>query len=120
MEPGSLNVLYIPAFRTDGSVRSMTSLLIRVYDVGNPSVTQAAVTFGGYDNVIVKTQGTVIKAPEITVTRPGFKALGWTNGDDKVYAPGEDYKISNSEFLYIRWERTDMNAFMVLEEENHK
>ena len=120
MEPGSLNVLYIPAVRTDGSVRSMTSLLIRVYDVGNPSVTQAAVAFGGYDNVIVNTQGTVIKAPEITVTRPGFKALGWTNGDDKVYAPGEDYKISKSEFLYIRWERTDMNAFMVLEEENHK
>ncbi len=120
MEKGALNVLYIPAYRTDGSVRSLTSVLIRVYDAKNPGVTEAAVTFGSAENVIVATQGTIIKAPQITTVRPGFKALGWTTGDDKVYAPGEDYKISKSEFLYIRWERTDMNAFMVLEKENHK
>ena len=62
----------------------------------------------------------MIKAPEITTVRPGFKALGWTTGDDKVYAPGENYTVSKNEFLYVRWERTDMNAFMVLEPENHK
>ena len=28
----------------------------------------------------------------------------------------DDYKVSENEFLYVRWERTDMNAFMVLED----
>ncbi|MBE6608809.1 MAG: hypothetical protein E7633_09680 [Ruminococcaceae bacterium] len=116
LTPGAVNVLYIPEFKSDGSLRALSSLLIRVYDVKNPSVTQAAVTFGSADNVIVETQGAVIKAPEITTVRPGFKALGWTTGDDKVYAPGEDYKVSKNEFLYIRWERIDMNSFMILED----
>ena len=116
MENGAINVLYIPAYRDDGSVRSITSVLIRVYDASNPTSKEAAITFGGADNIIVETKGTVIKAPKITTVRPGFKALGWTTGNGKVYAPGDDYKVSENEFLYVRWERTDMNSFMVLED----
>ena len=113
---GDVNVLYIIAYKNDGSVRAISAVLIRVCDSENPGNTQAAITFGDVGNVIIAEKGETIKAPEITVTRPGFKALGWTNGDDKVYAPGEDYKVSKNEYLYIRWERTDMNAFMVLED----
>ena len=116
MENGAINVLYIPAYRDDGSVRSITSVLIRVYDASNPTSKEAAITFGDADNIIVETKGTVIKAPKITTVRPGFKALGWTTGNGKVYAPGDDYKVSENEFLYVRWERTDMNSFMVLED----
>jgi hypothetical protein len=109
-------VLYIIAYKNDGSVRAISAVLIRVCDSKNPGNTQAAITFGDVGNVIIAEKGKTIKAPEIKVTRPGFKALGWTNGDDKVYAPGEDYKVSKNEYLYIRWERIDMNAFMVLED----
>ena len=116
MENGAINVLYIPAYRNDGTVRSITSVLIRVYDVNNPINKEAASTFGSADNVIVAKKGTVIKAPEIMTVHPGFKALGWTTGDSKVYAPGDDYTVSENEFLYVRWERTDMNSFMVLED----
>ncbi len=116
MENGATNVLYIIAYRNDGSVRSISSVLIRVYDVKNPTNKQAAITFGSADNIIVETKGSVIKAPKITTVRPGFKALGWTDGTGKIYAPGDDYAVSKNEFLYIRWERTDMNSFMVLED----
>ncbi len=116
LEAGALNVIYIPLFKNDGTLRAITSVLIRVYDVKNPESTQAAVTFGSAENVVVAAKGETIKTPAIKTVRPGFKALGWTTGDDKVYAPGSEYKVSENAFLYIRWERTDMNAFMVLED----
>ncbi len=113
--PGELNTFYLVLYREDGSVRTLKSITARVLDIDvSTAAREAAVTFGDYSNIVVVEKGSTLKTPEITEKKEGFKALGWTTGDDKVYKPGEEIEIKNNTYFYIRWERTDMNSFMTL------
>ena len=110
MKEGALNVIYLPVYRADKTVRSITSVLIRVTSASNPTTDQCVIWFG--DEPYIVRRGTSIEFPEISEKREGFVACGWTTGDDTVYKSGESIKVFKSTSFYIRWKRTDMNSTM--------
>jgi len=114
MENGALNVIYIIAHRADNTVRSISSVYIRVSDMENPTRTQRVVEFGK-DKVIVEKNGTVT-FPEAPYTREGYVFWGWTTGDKTVYKPGETYTVTKDISFYIRWKPTDMCSQFRLDE----
>ena len=114
LEDGALNVIYIIVYNGEGGVRARSSVNIRVSKTGNPTSSQIAVSFGGDVSLVYK--GSSVKVPAITTVREGFTALGWTTGDSKVYKPGENVSVSGNCYFYVRWQRNDMESFMVLEQ----
>jgi hypothetical protein len=106
---GAINVLYMPTFRSDGTLRSMTSLLIRVSEYAERGTAGRTVRCG--DEIYFLERGAEITLPEITETREGFVAEGWTDGKD-LYRPGESVRITESFSFYIRWKRIDIFSSM--------
>ncbi|MBQ7010745.1 MAG: CotH kinase family protein [Clostridia bacterium] len=113
MSENALNVLYIPAFRSDGTLRSMTSILIRVSSVNTRAGNERVLICG--DEIIVANKGESVTLPAITEVRDGFVYAGWTTGDDKVYHPGKSFELQDDTRMFIRWIRTDIFSAMLLE-----
>ena len=110
MEDGDVNVLYILAYRADGTVRAVSSVVIKVNATENPTNDQCVIWFG--DTVFVVDKGSVITIPEIDYEREGFVACGWTVGSDTVHKPGDEMKVVANASYYVRWKRTDVFSAM--------
>ncbi|MBQ2732992.1 MAG: CotH kinase family protein, partial [Clostridia bacterium] len=106
---GAINVLYLPTFRSDGTMRSMTSMLIRVSSYAEKSVAGRTIKCG--DTVYTVPRGESFTFPEITAEREGFIPEGWTDGED-LYLPGESVKLTESFSFYIRYKRVEIFSAM--------
>lgn len=105
---GALNVIYLRALRPDGSVRSISSVYIRVSDTNNPTKDECVVEFGDMKFVVAK--GSVITVPDYPYDREGFVQCGWTDDDvsKTLYKPGDTITVNKSMSFYIRFKPTDM------------
>ena len=108
----ALNVLYVPVYKANGSLRGITSVFIRVSSV-NAAEDEVAINCGG--ELYVTKKDSSFTLPEITAKREGFVACGWTTGTDTVYLQGEEIKAENDEFFFVRWKRTDIFSAMKME-----
>ncbi len=112
LNPGDVNVLYIIAYNGSGGIRSFSSINIRAVSQKNPTEGEVVVVCGN-KTAVVK-EGTSVTLPDITESKEGFKILGWTTGDDKVYKPGDKVVINDDTYFYVRWQRLDLDNLMVL------
>ena len=110
MTEGAVNVFYVLAYRADMTVRSITSVVIRVSSLQNPEDGQCVVELG--ESTIIVDSGSVITMPEIDYKREGFVPCGWTDGSDTVYKPGEEITITENASYYVRWKRIDVFSEM--------
>ena len=110
MTEGTKNVIYLPVLKSDGKLRAMSSVVIRVTSMPNPVGEERLVRFG--DEVVVSMLGSEITFPEITETREGFVPCGWTSGDDTVYKAGELLTVKDDAYFYVRWKRIDRFSMM--------
>ncbi|MBQ7010746.1 MAG: CotH kinase family protein [Clostridia bacterium] len=110
LSENAINVLYIPTFRTDGTLRSMTSILIRVSSVNALSPKECAVILGNTVHKAMK--GEEFTLPEITEVRDGFLAAGWTDGTDTVLPAGSVITPNGTCVYYVRWIRTEIFSAM--------
>lgn len=106
---GAINVLYVPAFKSNGSLRSMTSVLIRTSSVHSVQRSECALLCG--DGIYIAKKGEPFVMPDIPEIREGFVAEGWTDGET-VYKAGETVIPSSSAVYYVRWKRTDIFSAM--------
>lgn len=111
MREGTKNIIYVPAFKADGSLRSVSSVVIRVSKMENPKANEKIVQFG--DEKILVTVGGTVSFPEITEKKEGYLPLGWTDGSDNVYKAGDILTVKFNEYFFVRWIRTD--AFNTME-----
>ena len=111
-EEGAVNVIYLPVYRADKTVRSVSSVLIKVSSVPNPTGDECVIWFGNEPALVKK--GTEIVFPKIQQEHEGFIWCGWTTGDDTLYRPGDTLKVQKDMYFYVRWKRTDMNSRMDL------
>ena len=110
MQEGAVNVIYLPVYRADKTVRSISSVLIKVTSVSNPQSNQCIVWFG--DEPVIVRKGTEVVFPEISQAQDGYVVCGWTKGDETVYVPGDRLKIFKDTYFYVRSKRIDMNSKM--------
>lgn len=107
---GAKNVLYFPAFRSDGSLRGVMSIVIKISDRGNPAKDECIIDLNGTQYYVTK--GEKFTLPEITDEREGFVPEGYVNLNGKLYKPGEKITVRSDVFIYIRWKRTDVFSAM--------
>jgi ribosomal protein S17 len=105
-------VLFIVAYNGSGAIRSLSSINIRAVSKKNPAEGEVVVNCG--DKTAIVKKGDTIKLPDITESKDGFKILGWTTGDNKVYKPGDTVVINENTYFYVRWQRLDLDNLMVL------
>lgn len=105
MRDGAKNVIYVPAFKSDGSLRIMSSVVIRVTSDANPREDEKIIQLGT-QKYTVKT-GETFTFPEITEKKSGYLPLGWTDGSDEVYKAGVCFEVKHNSYYFIRWVRTD-------------
>ena len=106
---GAVNVLYLPTFKTDGTLRAMTSVLIRVSAYADAGADECTVKCG--DTLYTVKSGEAFIFPEITKTRDGFVAEGWTDGET-LYLPGEKLETDEPLAFYVRYKRTEIFSAM--------
>ena len=108
MSEGALNVIYLRALREDGSMRSMSSVYIRVTDKKNAASDECIVEFGDMSFVVKK--GSTITVPDYPYDREGFVQCGWTSSDTSttLYKPGDTITVMTNVSYYIRFKPTDM------------
>ncbi len=116
MEDGALNVIYLMAYRANKTIRSISSVYIRVSDTPNPNADECVVEFGE-DAIIVK-KGESITVPDIPYTRDGYVFCGWTESydSDVLYRPGDSITAAGNKSYYMRFKPTDMCSEFVLDE----
>ncbi|MBQ2732991.1 MAG: CotH kinase family protein [Clostridia bacterium] len=107
---GAVNTIYLMAMRDNGTMRSMSSVIIRISDKGNPEKDECILRIG--DSVEYVKKGSTISLPEIEETRDGFIALGWTTTGKTVHEPGKSLAINKDTYFFIKWKRVDMNSRM--------
>lgn len=107
---GAVNTLYLMAMREAGTMRSMSSVVIRISDMGNPAEDECIVRLS--DSVQYVKKGSTITLPEIEIEREGFIAVGWTSNGKVVYEQGGTMAINNDTYFFIKWKRTDLNSRM--------
>lgn len=107
---GAVNTVYLIARRADGSIRSMSSVVIRVSEMGNPNEDESIVQLGN-ETVYVKT-GSTFKLPEPENVPEGFIFVGWAKKNGKVYPAGEEINVKENVYLYEKWQRTDIFSRM--------
>ncbi|MBQ5809469.1 MAG: CotH kinase family protein, partial [Clostridia bacterium] len=107
---GAVNTIYLMALREDGSLRSMSSVVIRISDKGNPAKDESILRLS--DNTEYVKTGTTVTLPEVTVEREGFIAIGWTPDGETVYKAGDEFTVKEDTYLFIKWKRTDINSRM--------
>jgi len=105
MTEGAVNIIYLCAFRSNGTVRGVSSVVIKVTSMENPKENERLVDLNG--TLTMVEAGSSFTLPEITEVRDGYVAEGWTTGDDKVYAAGDTVTVDENTFMFIRWKRTD-------------
>ncbi len=113
MREGALNVIFIPMFRKDGSMRSMTSVLIRVSSQKAPTEGQVLVSLRGSTQLLEA--GGKLVFPEPEAEREGFVAEGWSCDGVTVYRPGESIAASESAYYFVKWKRLDRFNVMKLD-----
>ncbi len=113
---GALNVIYIRALRADGTVRSISSVYIRVSDVPNPKVGECVVEFG--DEKIIVKKGESVTVPDYPYAREGFAICGWTSHatSNTLYKPGDTVTVNANMSFYMRFKPTDMCSQFRLDE----
>ncbi len=116
MSNGALNVFYIIAYRSAGTVRSISSVYIRVSDLPNPENDECVVKFG--DTVMIVKKGSEITVPDYPYIREGYAYCGWTTSlwSNTVYKPGETFKVTRNISFYIRFKPMDMCSEFVIDE----
>ena len=107
---GAKNVLYFPAFRADGSLRGIMSIVIKISEKGNPAENECIVDVNGEHYYVEKK--TKFTLPEITAEREGFVPEGYVNQKGKLLKPGDTFTVRADEYLFIRWKRTDVFSAM--------
>jgi len=110
MENGATNVIYIAVLRQDKTLRSMSSVVIRVSDMRNPERGERIIQLG--DEKFIVEKGSNYILPEITETREGYVCCGWTTDGETIYKPGDTYTVSKDVSMFIKWKRADMCAMM--------
>ena len=112
---GALNVLYLIAFRKNGTVRSVSSVYIRSSDIPMLSPNECIVEFG--DEKIVVERGESVIVPDYPYKRDGYAICGWTQtyDTDEVYKPGDVITVNSSKSFYIRFKPIDMCSEFVLD-----
>ena len=113
MSDGGLNVLYVIMRKSNGDVLGTSSLVIRTTSVGNPESDECLVRLD--DALMIVKEGATLTFPEITETRDGYVAWGWTTGDDRVYRAGESVTVEEDSYYFVRWKRLDRFSIMLLE-----
>ena len=116
MSEGALNVIYIIAYKSNGSVKGITSVYIRVSDIPNPDESEYVVEFG--DQKMIVQKGSTITVPDVPYEREGYVFCGWTTSYEspKVYKPGDSYTAKGNISFYARFVPTDMGSQFVLDE----
>ena len=116
MSNDALNVIYFIAYRSDGTIRAMSSVYIRVSDLSNPTADEFVVEFGD-EKMIVKS-GTEIIVPEKAYSRDGYVFCGWVTSltSTKEYQPGDTITVTRNMSLYMRFKPIDMCSEFVLDE----
>ncbi len=107
---GAVNTIYIMAMRENGTMRSMSSVVIRISDKGNPAEDECILRLS--DSVEYVKKGSTITLPEIDIEREGFIACGWTTTGKTVHEPGKTLAINKDTYFFIKWKRTDLNSRM--------
>ena len=113
MRDGALNVLYVIMRKSNGDVLGTSSLVIRTTSVGNPESDECLVRLD--EALMIVKEGATLTFPEITETRDGYVAWGWTTGDDRVYRAGESVTVEEDSYYFVRWKRLDRFSIMLLE-----
>jgi len=113
MREGAVNVLYIPVFRSDGTRRALTSVVIKVTSLENPAEDECVIDLNGTLHIVKK--DTEITLPKVGYTREGFKLAGWTDLDGNVYGENTSFTVKANIYLYPKWERTDLFAKILME-----
>ncbi len=107
---GAKNVLYFPAFRANGSLRGVMSIVIKISEKGNPAENESIIDVNGEKYYVEnKTKFTL---PEITAVREGFVPEGYVNQKGKLLKPGDTFTVRSNEFFFIRWKRIDVFSSM--------
>ena len=116
MQEDALNVIYLIAYRSDGSIRSMSSIYIRVSSLQNPGDDECVIEFG--DQAMVVKKGSTVTVPEAPYTREGYVFCGWTASytSNTLYKPGDTIEVTKDRSLYMRFKPTDMCSEFVLDE----
>ncbi len=116
MEDGALNVIYLIAYRADKTVRSISSIYIRVSDTPNPEADECVVEFG--DEAVIVKKGEKVTVPEAPYTREGYVFCGWTASyrSNTLYQPGDTFSVLMDTSLYMRFKPIDMCSEFVLDE----
>ena len=107
---GAVNTIYLMAMRANSTMRSMSSVIIRVSELGNPADNECILRLS--DEVQHVAKGSTVTLPEIDIKRDGFIAIGWTSNGKVVYEPGGTLAINKDTYLFIKWKRTDINSRM--------
>jgi hypothetical protein len=102
-EPGAVNVIYAVGFN-DTSYYRATYTTVRMSET---TVKRGDCVARVGDDYLIAAFGGKVKLPEINVHAPGFKAVGWTDGE-KLYPEGVECILHKSINLWIDWERTDL------------
>ena len=105
MTDGAKNVIYIPALKGSGDMRSMTSVVIKVSSQGNPKGDERIIQLGQEKSFVGV--GETFTFPKITQKKDGYLPLGWTDGSDAVYKAGDSFEVKSDVYYFIRWVRTD-------------
>ena len=120
MSDGALNVIYFIAYRQDNSIRSISSVYIRVSDTPNPEADECVVEFGD-EKMIVK-KGSEITIPEKAYSRSGYAFCGWASSitSERLYKPGDTIVVTKDLTFYMRFKPADMCSQFVLDSYKEK
>lgn len=113
LESGTINVIYIIVYNQRGYVRAVSSVNLRAYKDELPKKDQYVVVCG--DKILYIDKGASLALPEITESKEGFTAVGWTTGKDSCYSGGSYYTPEQNTYFYIRWKRNALDSFMILD-----
>ena len=112
MRDGAINVLFIPTYKADRSLRAMTSVLIRVSSVTPANENEVILSFRGEVQKVER--GSTFVFPEIEAEREGYVPDGWSCDGIEVFRAGDEASVMDDTYYFIKWKRLDRFSEMSL------
>lgn len=112
LTPGAINVVFFIAYRNDGSIRGVTSTVIRVADIETPKEGEYIIDVHGEKTLLKK--GEEFTLPDVSKVHDGYFFCGWTLDGNKTYAPGTVIVVENDLYFYPKWKRLDVFSRMLV------